>query len=583
MSFTVGYLNFSVEEGGISKAERKALNKVKKLAKKAQHRDAKNVESIQAAALKQLEPFLLNQSKLNKRNLSTISQEVAKGLKSHPVEDEVKEKEVEDNQSLKKKEQGVISNSPSPSPQIITPIAESYQLEPEEELLDEFLEEEDLEEFRKKEILINDLSQKIEEVFENNLEDLQESIAGLQSIFTTTNKKYLAQTKLFPLSEDLQTNFREIHDQEERRRADLHETFNKCEKIFNRRIDVLNQSIHLYQLESEFLEQSIKGNTTYWNSFSLLQGSVGYRYGANYRMGEIVATLSAREGAIGKFEKLENHELEKHFLQNDSSPIETLQKISIAIDELKEEVLICNEALKNKTQSLSSLKLDLPKQFYRHHFQRLEAIKKDFSAIQIQLTERISHLRSSIKAEQANQKSEEELLPLKQEKTELTHRLDIIKRRQGEVEKFLSVRKHQFKLEGEHLETLEDVASFSFGNDYDHALSLVQRITALKEEVVLSQNWENLALPEQRQQQFSILSKRKQALEIEKLEFENTKLPARIQFIQTAVMTYQRYILNFEIGMESIRDHLQILAKIRLERVQWNLGPNRKIEFSHFY
>lgn len=421
------------------------------------------------------------------------------------------------------------------------------------------------------EALLRDLSKEAQDKFETNLEEQQEIVSSFQSIFSKNNKKYIVKSSQLK-TPSIQKEFHQLRETEKKQYQELITAYTKLKQIFTSRIEALNEAIASHMFESYFLSQTIRGNSSYRNSFSVWNFSLGYLYGATYRLGEISQSLEERRKAIGIKEddkpSLENSEIIDIITPSESC--QNLTKISREIALLKEEVTICNEALKTDKQRFTAT--TLPRQYYIYHMQCLKNINDSLAKLNEDLEKQVSQLREDLKLEVSTPNSPK-ALACQRELSEIETRKTAILHRQNEIKDLLAQRKKEFKFSEEGLEKDESVKLEDFSPQYTKALSLIERIIALKEDIVLSKAWESFDSSKQRCLTYFQNAEKLKEFSESKSNFESEALPERKKMIESAVMTYQGYIVNMQQSMKAIETHFKLLEKDSLERAGWQVAP----------
>jgi hypothetical protein len=418
--------------------------------------------------------------------------------------------------------------------------------------------------------LIDNLSSQAQEHFEMVLREQQLTVAGFQSLFASNNSRYLAVQDTIN-KEEVRKVFFQLREDEKLQYIEICNYYDQLKQVFEARIAALQQAIANHSLESALLKQSITGNTSYFNSYSFMNWELGYRYGATFRLGEANEALEARKSAIGVKEEDSTIETSIIDIIEPSEFCSKIRKLLKDIVILKEEVTICNEALKKDIYEVA-ISGDLPRKYYIFHKQRLDKLKDLIVEIKKEFKNHIVELNKKISLESSTPDSLTSLAH-KQELLELTKRVEMIETRQGEIETLLSSRKKYFKLEEKGLDIKEPIQLTNLSSEYQKALKLVQRITTLKEDIVLSNQWEHIAYPKQRRMIYCKISEKIEKLADEKKKFESEILSKRLGIIETAVATYKTYILNIQESMKAIDKHFDLLLRDAKERGKWQVDP----------
>jgi len=434
----------------------------------------------------------------------------------------------------------------------------------------EIYEEEDLSH------LISNLSPSTQKKFESSLEQSQQQIAAFQSVFSTHNERYLAKQQQLD-KPDVREYFHSLREQEKREYQGLKNSYNKLQHFFLERIKALTQAIANHMLEDSLLNQTIIGNDSYLKSMSLSSLSIGYRYGATFRIWELKQAMETRKAAIGDVKETEELSSEVEVIPT-SSVCQNLAEISRNIDILKEEVIICNEALKKQVKVVADT--ELPRQYYIHHKQRLDEIKDSLAQMSNGIDEQLRSLIQDLQLE-ASTPGSPQSLAYQQEQAEIQTRRTKISERQLEIENLLNQRKVMFKLAEPGLDTKEPV-KLDLSPEHKQALELIGRITALKEDITLSNSWEKFVPLEQRKFTYSQMSKQVDALVKNKDNFTTQVLPERSKLIESAVRTYAGYILNMQYSMKAIDNHFKLLERDSLERANWQVAqPKKEMDYNN--
>lgn len=421
---------------------------------------------------------------------------------------------------------------------------------------------------------IHNLQPGFQTSFEKFMDRKLGEIAAFQCVFQTNNRRFLGEKNLSRA--EIRDKFLALREKEKTQFQSHFEDYEKCAQIFGERIKVLQKAIAQLNLESSFLQQCITGNDSYFNSFSLIKLEMGYRYGANFRLWEINSALEARKAAIGINDKESATATAEVALVTPSSlDFNTLTQISSDIDELKEEVIISNEAFKSATAELVD-NSELSKKFYVFHKQRLNAIETQIAGIQKEkkIENRKKALEAAIKVESSSPNSPKSLA-LKQELAQLDLLINRILQRQEEIKALLLVRRQICKLT-EKEENIQgeppsaNLIGTTFGATCERALDLTKRITASKEKILIGNQTESIATLEQRKRIYKQLTEENEGLKKQKEAFEKTELSKRSEMINAAVATYMSYITSIQETMSSMNGHIKLLTTQTAERADWD-------------
>ncbi len=426
--------------------------------------------------------------------------------------------------------------------------------------------------------LLNDLSPDAQNQYEITLRNKQSFIAGFQSLFASNNSKYLS-AKDQMNNADVREKFWKIREEEKTQHKTICLSYeNTFKKIFEDRITALQQAIANHSLESALLKESIIGNDSYSKSFSLFNMEIGYLYGLQFRLWEALEALKTRKIAVGIKEEetsnLKNGEkapLESSMIGSSKSSEFYLKIVRLSHDlvALKEEVTICNEALRKDIYEIA-VSSDLPRKYYIYHKQRLDALKQTIEEVKEEFPNQIELLDKNIMLEASTPDSPKSIA-WKQEHLEITKRLDMIKLRQNEIDDFLAHRKKIFGLEEKNLDPKEPIQLTDLSTDYQQALKLIQSITTLKEDIVLSNQWENIDPLDKRRMTYFHIATQIKDLENEKKIFESNVLPNRLKIIDAAIATYKTYISNIQESTKAIDNHFKLLGQDAQQRAKWRV------------
>lgn len=420
---------------------------------------------------------------------------------------------------------------------------------------------------------VSNLSEEAHQEFNTALRETLKMIGGFQSLFSKDNSDYRSEGKNLekPLVKEKYSALK-TRTQDEYRIID--QNYSNFKEIVFKNIGFLNDAIKLHSFEKEALQESTSGNQSYLSSFSIINLKVGYKYGFDFRYWEITnpkGALETRKANIGlKTDAEKKPEVvfleEKETLNATSKKIITL---SLEIDTLKERVLVINESLEKDSKEM--IKSDIPKRYYLYQKQQLDALKGQLDELKSAQETRIKELELVIERENVNLEAIPYLNAVR-EKTEIMKRWEMINLRHDEVLKLLNNRKSVFKLSDETLNSKEEVKLDDLSTEYQKAFDLLNRITSLKEDLILGNTWEKWASPGQRETEYFKAVKKTEELKEEKAKFVSEALPNRVKVLETAVETYRGYIKTLQQGIQAIDEKLSILKIERKERQNWQVG-----------
>jgi hypothetical protein len=422
---------------------------------------------------------------------------------------------------------------------------------------------------------ILNLSPEIQENFNSQLQKRLIYIAGFATTFSSNNRRYEEQFNNITNNQVLRDGYRKLREEEQEKYRKLCSNNTNYQTLFKERIKIFQDTIRKFTLEMALLNEAIIGNSSYWNSFSFTRLDLGHRYGATFRLSEILnekGALETRRTQIGIKVGEEAGEINEAQDENHSKIRKSIIKLSQKIDALKEKVLVFNEAMK-KDAYLEVYRSDLPKLYYQYQLHQLEDLKKNIETLKTQQESRLQQLDAEIKIEIS--KPGPKLFALQQERTEIATRWEKIVVRQGEIIELLNQRKVSFNIPDEGL--AERVKLDDFSEEMKQAFELLNRITSLKGDILLGNNWEMFAMDEQRRAAYFKAVNLATALQNEKSDFEEKTLPARLKVLNTAVGTYKGYITTMQHDMLAIQTHLEILEKEQLNRAKWQVESTSKV------
>lgn len=452
---------------------------------------------------------------------------------------------------------------------------------------------------------VNDITAQAQDAFDRVVFARYREACGYAASFAATNLEYKI------LVSKRQENHVNVIDRFNRLKSTDAESFKKLKTSYNKllfqqRLTVLHTAAVNLFLEFSFLNHSIIGNESYLQSISLLDRTTGNRYGARYRCSQIQTALDARKLTLGI------KEVEKSSSKDDSkgeppvglSPagpvaaealpvpaaltiLEQFREISKKIDVLKEEVTICLEALKLKIYPTFKIKgtiaignetiqqgirtfiaaSGLPVKYYKYYKARLAQLQAEMAAISAQVPDRIVSLDRLIR-NLARTPTSPMSITYQQERLELVNRQAKIAERQVEVEQFLDQMKIHFKLVDEPVGK-EPMTLDGLSAEYTPALDLITRVTALKEEILLSDTWDSSAPPEQRIASYFKFSNQAAIISREVAKFEMEQVTPRTLMIDRAIDTYMSYYQNMQRRMTIIEANLSSLEQASSERASW--------------
>lgn len=409
---------------------------------------------------------------------------------------------------------------------------------------------------------VNSFTSDDQGLFDLSLEQCLAVIGGHQISFSATNKSYNAQ-KADMDKENVRAQFRIPRNTQKEQYQLITEGYKEYREIFSNRIQALQSAIANLLLESAFLQHILVGNDSY-------QNPLAHRYGARFRLWEADQAIKTRKSAIG-IKDMTSPPADV-VIPAPSEVAGDLARISSGIDELKEEVLICNEAFKGDTAGVFA-NTDLPKNYYIAHKQRLDEIEDAIKIINERCSKRNEELQNIIKLE-ASTPTSSQSLACKQERLELAQRLSKIRERRDQIQALLAERKAFYRLPEADLDTRVSVSLPTFLNPtYGQALDLMKRIVAFKEEVVLSNQWEHIAPMRQRMAVFFQFSAKADALWSEANRFESENRTARSEMIAASVATYRGYITDMRTKITAIEGHFALWQKDNEERAKWQVDP----------
>lgn len=422
---------------------------------------------------------------------------------------------------------------------------------------------------------ISNLTPEFQNYFAGELRDKLQSIGGFHSIFSNDNKRYREEGKNLEKTEVRET-YRKLRIDEQEKYRLISTDYESFKKIFSERIAFLEGVITKHSFEIQLLNEMIIGNDSYLKSFSF--SGLGYKYGATHRLWEIThekGALETRKANIGlkdddkpiymaEIEKDKESFFEQIEIRNQ------IADLSRKIDILKERVLVSSGALKRVNYD-AMVKSDFPKLYYRSNRQQLEAISKKIEDLKSLQEKRIEELNSMIERVKGDPESPH-YLGSKQEHAEITKRWEMIDIRLKEVETLLLSRKSYFKLSEDVLNNNEEVKVEILSDECDQALSLLDRITSLKEDIVLGNTWEKWANKEERCANYFLAVRETAALKTEKANFLDNTYSNRLSVLNEAIETYHGYIKDLRQGIQAIDNHFEHLAKDNEERAKWNVN-----------
>jgi hypothetical protein len=441
---------------------------------------------------------------------------------------------------------------------------------------------------------VNNLSAEIQELFNKELRENLRKMAGHQIAFSTDNERY-QKARAEMGKESVRAQYRELRDRQQAEYRSICDHYERMLTLFNDRIKAVQNAIKNHVLESALLKEIFTGNVSYLSSMSLISLSLGYKYGIPHRLSECTnkdgtGALDIRRERLGL--KLEDKSVEDvEFSTPIFSDIQRdTAELSRKIDILKEEVTVCNEAMRKEAYREVS-ESNLPAIYYLYHHQQLMALRKEIEGekgeketvvvpgLKAKAQDRIKELDKTLDTEKGTPDSELYISALR-EKTELTTRWEMIELRYKEIVSFLNQRKSDFKLSDKKLEDQQAIKLENLSAECATALKLLGRITALKEDTVLSNQWEDLQYAssaeqkiEKRKVAYFQASKEYSDLAREKSTFETETLPKRQEYLASAVDTYREYIRTMQLDMEKMDNHFKLLGQAAQERAKWQVQP----------
>lgn len=413
-----------------------------------------------------------------------------------------------------------------------------------------------------------DLSAEIQEVFNEQLRNMLLSVAGIQSLFSSDNKSYQSEG---PTIYDPQVSARyyKLRETEQKKYRDFCNEYENFITPFRKRIEIIQEVIRKHIFEIAYLKEAIIGNDSYLKSYSWT--SLGYKYGASFRLSETNESLELRRAKL----KLKKEDKPSEEIKTSRNTPSEIQSSSIHLSEsfaaLKEEVTVCNHALEKEAYE-EVVKTDLPKIYYLYHKQLLDALKLEMDDLKPKKENQIKELDKQINIEQCNP-GFPVYLNLQHERNEIAKRWDMITIRHQQIGELLNNRKKLFKFSEEVSESKTPIKPDELSPEMNQALELLKRIMHHKENTVLENSWENWMYEELRRDIYFQACNQTKELETHKEEFANKTLPARLKVLNSAIETYRRYIKTMEQGIQDIDQHFTILTKDAQDRAKWQVNP----------
>ncbi len=442
---------------------------------------------------------------------------------------------------------------------------------------------------------LSNLAADSQQAFAKQLRFEIKRISDFEGTLKANNNRYNEEYKTIKKRDEVRQEFYDLRECES---VTLRQIFANCDnvkKVYSERITKLQEALEdakkRYALEQALEKQAIEGNDSYWKN-PLSMYSVG-RYGAEFRLGEIShaqdsGALDIRRKNLGLKKEENSIEITENKQANFSEIQGELAKLSRHISALKEEINVYNNALTQK-DTFGYAKSELAKTSYLYHRKLAEDLKakledKKINELDIQkglktlAQERLKELDQTIEREKGRPQSSE-YLNAKLERTEIAKRLEAIETRYLEITKFLEKRKIDFNLtlSETELKNSEPVKIEEFSEVQTQAFDLLNRITSLKEDVVLGNHWEQFDSLENRKVIYFQTAQQFEQLKQEKTEFEKKTMPARLNLLDTAVKTYDSYIADMRVDLQIIEKHSESLKQANKERAKWEVNPSTKV------
>lgn len=394
----------------------------------------------------------------------------------------------------------------------------THQLFPTEKLNDIFTELDSLK---------TKLDMKTQVKFNQGMQQLLFDTAGFNECLGFTNKWVERRSHSF--KDEHRQFFHQIKTHDEKQGEEFTGVYTRFRTLYTERLKIINEVYYKHMLEHKILFEMVYGNTSAWmNSYT----GRAYRYGLRHRLEECSKALVKNEKLLKEVniessigENQQDPGISKHQDPGISKDIDSILKRTIEISHalviLKEEVTCYNLALGTKKDEIGFLILG-----------RLSCNKqeKQLNDIQVQSTVLEIDINNGINTLNLHNGSNSSIPPRlrhkEAEKTEISVRWKKIKSYEQQVIKLLHERKVNFSFFDEGNIKLEEHAKpLIFSKIYNTTFEFLQDMVKLREDVVLSSQWNSLK-------------------SVEKLRLSNTEERQKHTAIAEKLEKFKQQILN---------------------------------------
>lgn len=392
--------------------------------------------------------------------------------------------------------------------------------------------------------LVEDLTERVECVFEKAIAEQINSMAGLRAELEYVQKEYdLDSGKVAAPA---------MQEKWHRRREDDHVRIEQVQtssrailEVFASRIAALQNAINIQLLETAILDAVMKGKFGSWSALVYTP-----TYGASQVLHEAGIALDERMKTLGikPTEKITQELLEVVRKQPKAEPsdlIKSMMDLTSKLIGLKEKTKTIHAALSSKAEVAKTT--DWPKRIYF-------SLSKMLTIYQTTM----GHIKKELLS-----------LVITPEKNELNVRWETITSIEAAIKSSLEDLKNCFKL------TTDDQVVFEFSSPsdvYEEAFDILDEISELREKFILKNKIVSEETPEQKQVSYLQDKRHYERLKSSKMHFEERdKLPTRRQQITQAMETYKSYIAVMERGRSACELHLKEVERLATERTAWKV------------